>query len=145
MESAHALDPAHAKVASVPHRTMVPHQETELASSSLAKQAVPYEGVERRKHVRTAKTLEIDVQPLNSRLEHVGEPFFAITRDISQGGLSFLCSRKPDFAKAVISLVDGAGPGIVCRVCNHSVIDTTSGTSVILTNVQFMHLYQANR
>ena len=111
----------------------------------MGKLAAPYDGAERRKQVRVPKTLEINVQPLDSQLDRVGEPFFAITRDISQGGLSFLCSRKPDSAKAVISLVNGAGPGIVCRICNHSVIDTTSGDNVILTNVQFMHLYRAGR
>jgi hypothetical protein len=49
----------------------------------------PLEG-NRRGDTRTPRSLVLTVQPLNQRLEPVGESFRAVTRDISETGMGFL-------------------------------------------------------
>jgi hypothetical protein len=104
-----------------------------------------YRGVERRASPRVPKTLEISVQPLDDQMREAGPPFFAITRDISQGGLAFLSGRQLDCEKAVIALQDGIAPGVVCRICNQSVLHGTGIEEVWLANVQFLYVYRRRR
>src|SRR6266705_3263207 len=46
-----------------------------------------YAGPERRMHLRYPITLPVKVTPLTDELEPCGEPFIAVTRDVSVGGL----------------------------------------------------------
>ena len=120
----------------------VPRSAGGLHESPLVQSASGFRGPDRRVAPRIPRTLEISVQPLDVQLVEVGTPFFAITRDISQGGLAYLSSRKADFEKAVVALNEGIGPGIVCRICNTSIIHRSGRDEVWLTNVQFLHLHQ---
>ena len=81
------------------------------------------------------------MQPLDDQLAAKGESFFAITRDISNGGLAYLSSNEVDFEKAVITIKDGAGSGILCRICNHSTVHHGDNVQVGLTNVQFLSVW----
>ena len=108
-------------------------------SSSVSRQSATKDG-QKTASRRIPRTLEIWVQPLNEQLEESGSPFFAITRDISQGGLAYLSSRSADFEKAVVSINDGIAPGIVCRICNSSVIHSSGVEEFCLTNVEFLFL-----
>lgn len=107
--------------------------------------ATDFQGPERRASRRIPRTLEISVQPLDEQLEEAGRPFFAITRDISQGGLSFLSSQRATFKKAVVSINDGIAPGIVCRICNSSVIHSSGSDDVCLTNVEFLFVHKRRK
>jgi len=104
-----------------------------------------YQGCERRVNRRIPRSLEISVQPLSDQMVEFGKPFFAITRDISQGGLAYLSSRQANFEKAIISLNDGIAPGIVCRICNSSVIHCSGMEEVCLTNVEFMYVHKRRK
>lgn len=117
-------------------------ESTWLGTTPLVQAGTTYEGPERRSSPRIPKSLEISVQPLDEKLAECGQPFFAITRDISQGGLAYLSSRKAGCEKAVISLNNGIAPGIVCRICNDSVLHCTGMESVWLTNVEFLHVHR---
>lgn len=112
---------------------------------SLLQSVDSYDGPERRASRRIPRTLEISVQPLDDKMAESGQAFFAITRDISQGGLAYLSSRRADFEKAVISVNDGIAPGIVCRICNSSVIHSCGLEEFSLTNVEFLHLYKRRK
>ncbi|MCO8125200.1 PilZ domain-containing protein [Stieleria sp. TO1_6] len=124
--------------------------ETSAAPETSASDAVAgallhgvlHDGVERRQDTRIPSSLEIVVQPLDEQMEELGEPFFAITRDISQGGLAYLSSTFAEFENAVVSLRKGLSPGILCRICNCSVIHTIGIEKVCLTNVQFLAVHQ---
>lgn len=104
-----------------------------------------YTGPERRASRRIPRTLEISVQPMDLQMKESGRPFFAITRDISQGGLAFLSSQKSDFEKAVVSLNDGVAPGIVCRICHSSLVHSSGSEEVWLTNVEYLHLHRPRK
>lgn len=104
-----------------------------------------YTGPERRLSRRIPKSLEISIQPLSESMEQSGKSFFAITRDVGQGGLAYLSSEQADFEKAVISLNDGIGPGIVCRVCGSTVIHSSPKGEVCLTNVEFLYVYRRRK
>lgn len=121
------------------------HAPADFQSHSLVQSATEYTGPERRASRRIPRTLEISVQPLDFKLNEKGDAFFAITRDISQGGLAFLSSRKADFEKAVVSLNEGIGPGIVSRVCNTTLIHGSGPEEVWLTNVEFLHVYRRRK
>lgn len=114
----------------------------DTAVESLLDATQQYHGPERRASRRVPRTLEISVQPLNDKLAEIGQPFFAITRDISQGGLAYLSSRRADFDKAVVAINDGIAPGIVCRICNSAVIHSSGMEEFCLTNVEFLHVYK---
>ena len=124
---------------------MNPTQLIESGIDSLLESAHSYDGPERRASRRIPRTLEISVQPLDDQMVETGSPFFAITRDISQGGLAYLSSRRADFEKAVVSLNEGIAPGIVCRICNNSVIHSSGLEEFSLTNVEFLFLYKRRR
>ena len=111
-----------------------------LTKAPLVQAGTGYDGSERRSSPRIPKSLEISVQPLAHNLIESGLPFFAITRDISTGGLAYLSSRQAGCEKALISLNDGVAPGIVCRICNESLLHCTGPEKVWLTNVQFLHV-----
>ncbi|QEF96496.1 hypothetical protein Mal15_05240 [Stieleria maiorica] len=113
--------------------------------ASLIQSTGGYRGPDRRASRRIPRTLEITVQPLDVQLNEWARPFFAITRDVSQGGLAYLSSQKADFEKAVVSLNDGIAPGIVCRICNTSLVHSLGKEEVWLTNVQFLHVYQRRK
>ncbi|MEM6474190.1 MAG: hypothetical protein AAF802_31925 [Planctomycetota bacterium] len=99
-----------------------------------------YIGAERRRKRRLPRTLEIRVQPLDDQLNERGDSFFAITRDISQGGLAYLSSRKADFERAIISLNEGLAPRVVCRIRGNSMVHTSGmRQQVWLTNVEFLY------
>ncbi|MEO1615185.1 MAG: hypothetical protein AAFV88_05005 [Planctomycetota bacterium] len=99
-----------------------------------------YVGLERRRKRRLPRTLEINVQPLDDQLNERGDAFFAITRDISQGGLAYLSSQKADFERAIISLNEGLAPRVVCRIRNNSMVHTNGlREQVWLTNVEFLY------
>ncbi|MCA9138231.1 MAG: PilZ domain-containing protein [Planctomycetales bacterium] len=124
---------------------MTSTQSIDPGVESLLHSADSYDGPERRASRRIPRTLEISVQPLDDKMIESGAPFFAITRDISQGGLAYLSSRRADFDKAVISVNQGIAPGIVCRICNSSVIHSCGLEEFCLTNVQFLHLYKRRK
>ena len=107
--------------------------------------ASAYIGPERRASRRIPRTLEISVQPMDLQMKEAGRSFFAITRDISQGGLAFLSSQKSDFEKAVVSLNDGIAPGIVCRICHSSLVHSSGPEEVWLTNVEYLHLHRPRK
>ena len=115
---------------------------TGLDADPLVQSTKEYGGRERRASRRIPRSLEITVQPLDDQMIEYGEPFFAITRDISQGGLAYLSSRQADFEKAVVAINDGIAPGIVCRICNSSVIHTSGMEKFCLTNVEFLFVHQ---
>jgi hypothetical protein len=117
----------------------------ELRASPLVRAGTGYHGPERRSNPRIPKSLEISVQPLDEKLVERGQPFFAITRDISQGGLAYLSSREAGCERALIKLNDGIGPAIVCRICNDSLLHCAGLDKVWLTNVQFLHVDRRHR
>lgn len=84
------------------------------------------------------QSLEITVQPLDDDFAPRGESYFAITRDVSEGGLSFLASKSADFEYAMISLNDVVAPAFLCRVCNTSSIDCTGPQKFSLTNLEYV-------
>ncbi|MFK7767071.1 MAG: hypothetical protein AB8B55_07595 [Mariniblastus sp.] len=49
---------------------------------------------DRRKNVRTTRTLVLAIQPLDEKLNPVGRPFNANTRNVSQRGIGFLHSAE---------------------------------------------------
>lgn len=116
-----------------------------LDADPLVQSAGSYSGMERRARRRTPRSLEISVQPLDDQMVESGEPFFAITRDISQGGLSYLSSHAMDFERAVVALNDSIAPGIVCRICNSSVIHSSGIEKFCLTNVEFLYVHRPSK
>lgn len=115
-----------------------------LDVDSLLRDAHGYAGLERREANRVPRTLEIFVQPLDNQMAPKGDAFFAVTRDISNGGLAYLSSHEVDFEKAVITIKDGAGSGILCRICNHSTVHQCENAQVGLTNVQFLSVWRGD-
>lgn len=116
-----------------------------LDSDPLVQSAGNYKGPERRSRSRIPRSLEISVQPLDDQMIESGDPFFAITRDISQGGLAYLSSHAATFSRAIVSLNDGIAPGIVCRICNSSVIHSGGTENICLTNVEFLFVHRPQK
>ena len=50
----------------------------------------PSDDDDRRNNTRVPRSLVLAVQPLNQQGDPVGEPFKAVTRDVSEQGLGFL-------------------------------------------------------
>ncbi|MEL6106588.1 MAG: hypothetical protein AAFU85_11140, partial [Planctomycetota bacterium] len=66
--------------------------------------------------------------------------FFAITRDISHGGLAYLSPRKAGFELAVIHMEDEGWSGeVVCRVCHSMLVHTSELEEVYLTNLEYLY------
>jgi hypothetical protein len=49
-----------------------------------------YDGPDRRAENRHVIALQVRVMPLDEELEQIGEPFIAMTKDISRKGISFI-------------------------------------------------------
>ena len=98
-----------------------------------------YQGPERRKHKRTPRTFGIIVEPLDLDDETTDRSIFAITRDISEGGLSFFSPFEADYEMALISLEEATSRGVVSRVCSSTLIHESQLESVYLTCVEFLY------
>lgn len=115
---------------------------------SLLQIAGLYRGTERRGASRYEISLGIKIQPLDRELLNAGSEFCGITREISQGGLSFLSSYPGNFRMAILSLQNSDSitdnlerhdlTSLVCRVCSTSLLHSNSVEKVYLTNVEFM-------
>ncbi|QDT11813.1 hypothetical protein [Planctomycetes bacterium K23_9] len=98
-----------------------------------------YRGAERRRDRRVPKSVGIVVQPLSPLQSELGREFFAITRDVSRGGLAFLSPRKADYEMAVLSLEDDMTRLVVSRICNCNLIHANELEEVYLTSVEFLY------
>ena len=99
----------------------------------------PSFNAERRKHRRIPRSLGILVQPLNERHDEIDDAFFAITRDVSPGGLAFLSPHFTDFDVAVISLEEDISRSVVARICGCNLIHASEVEQVYLTGVEFLY------
>ena len=108
-------------------------------SGSLFKNLGAKQASERRRSKRVPQSIGILVQPLDQYLAELSEPFFAITRDPSQGGLSFLSPQHSSFGFALISPADQGQGEVVCRICNSAIVHETQNEHVYLTNVEYLY------
>ena len=106
---------------------------------SLFSSTIHYDGNERRRHKRVPRCLGIVVQPLNDQQSELSEPFFAITRDISRGGLSFVSSQKCTFELASISIENDPTKDVICAVRASNLIVASEVEDVYLTCVEFIY------
>ncbi len=95
--------------------------------------------IERRKHKRVPRSFGILVQPMDNHHDLLEDSFFAITRDLSPGGLAYLSSHVADFEIAVISLEEDISRSVVARVSNSSLIHASEVEQVYLTGVEFLY------
>jgi c-di-GMP-binding flagellar brake protein YcgR len=118
-----------------------PTQAASTAGSSVFLKASRrnYRGVERRRDRRVPKSVGILVQPLSQDQVSQGDEFFAITRDISKGGLAFLSPRQATFDMAVLSLEEEPSRMVISRICNSSLIFANELEEVYLTSVEFLY------
>ncbi len=116
-------------------------QAASTAGSSLFLKAAQssYQGPERRRERRIPKSIGIIVQPLTAMQTEAGEEFFAITRDVSRGGLAFLSPRRCDFELVVLSLQHDRSRMVVGRICNCNLIHASEHEEVYLTSVEFLY------
>ncbi|MEO1524805.1 MAG: PilZ domain-containing protein [Planctomycetota bacterium] len=95
---------------------------------------------EQRRFRRVPRSVGIVVQPLDEALHESDKAFFAITRDISHGGLAYLSPRYADFDIAVVHMEDEGWSGeVVCRVCNSALVHTNELEQVYLTNLEYLY------
>ena len=134
---------------SVPHPSLISigeiRMQTQYANavstdsvSSLFPVVSKYQGKNRRKHRRTPASVGIVVQALNAGGETT-DSFFAITRDISLGGLGFLSSRPAEFDMALVTTQADPTRGVVVRICSCNLIQKTDQESVYLTSAEFLY------
>lgn len=71
-----------------------------------------WNGKERRQDVRVTVCLPVTVQPLDTDFEPVGEPFKAITRNLSGGGIGLLNDEPIDTDYVLVTLRNRAGDEI---------------------------------
>jgi c-di-GMP-binding flagellar brake protein YcgR len=118
-----------------------PFQAASTAGSSIFLKASrrKYRGVERRRDRRIPKSVGIMVQPLSLHQEHLGNEFFAITRDVSNGGLAFLSPFRAEYEMAVLSLEEDPSRMVISRVCNCNLIFANELEEVYLTGVEFLY------
>jgi hypothetical protein len=69
-----------------------------------------YRGEEKRSKPRRQVTAPLIVQPLNEKSQPLGEPFRALTRDISTEGIGFLHTRKVDAPLAALEIENPQAP-----------------------------------
>ncbi|MGB7344090.1 MAG: hypothetical protein WBD20_07745 [Pirellulaceae bacterium] len=98
-----------------------------------------FRGPERRRDRRIPKSVGILVQPLGLDQLSLGDEFFAITRDVSRGGLAFLSPQKANFEMAILALKDEPSRLVISRVCNCSLIHANELEQVYLTSVEFLY------
>ena len=95
---------------------------------------------EQRRHRRVPRSVGIVIQPLDDSLQESAASFFAITRDVSHGGLAYLSSRYADFELAVVHMEDEGWEGeVVCRVCNSALVHANELEKVYLTNLEYLY------
>jgi PilZ domain len=70
-----------------------------------------YSGSERRTNLRYPITMPVKATPLNSRQQPCGEPFLAVTRDISVGGLCMYHLEHVAASYLELELANGNGNG----------------------------------
>ena len=96
-------------------------------------------GKERRRHKRIPKSIGILIEPLDEDQLTTDRAFFAITRDISKGGLGFLSSEYADYEMVLISREDDPTRAVVCRVCDCCLVHKNEFEEVYLTCVEFLY------
>lgn len=97
------------------NRTGVVAPSAELirfAKEAGAKQR-PYEAAERRSEVRRAIAVPVLAQPLDDEGTLVGEPFMAVTRDLSPSGLAMFHTRPVSARRLLVEYSDFIGDS--CR------------------------------
>ncbi len=94
---------------------------------------------DKRLHKRVPRSIGILVQPMDAEEQANSEEFFAITRDISQAGLSFLSSFESRFEFESIMIADQPGREVICRTCYSSIIVKNQNEDVYLTGVEFLY------
>lgn len=108
-------------------------------TESLYQSLVKFKGKEKRRHPRIPRSVGIIVQPLDIHMAATDQPFLAITRDVSEGGLSYVSDTPATFDMAVITLNDDRSREIICRICGTGLIFANEFDEVFLTNVEFLH------
>jgi len=83
-----------------PEKGTRPPQGAFKLADRLARESIE----EMREFQRHKLTVEVEVHPLNSKFEPVGEGFVAVTQDISTGGLGFIHTRAVNDKLLCISL-----------------------------------------
>lgn len=98
-----------------------------------------YEKDDRRRNKRVPRSIGITVDPIDAEEQPQGEAFFAITRDLSRKGLSFVSPVEAPFEYACITLQDQPGREVICRVCYSNLIVKSEREDVYLTGVEFLY------
>lgn len=85
------------------------------------------------------RSVGITVMPIDAQEQQQTDEFFAITRDLSRSGLSFVSPLESFFEFACISLKDQPGREVICRVCYSNLIVKSEREDVYLTGVEFLY------
>ena len=72
---------------------------------------------DRREETRICRSLSLVIQPLNENFHPVGDPFWALSRDINQQGLGFVNPDPVDHDFVRISICSYQAT-VVARVCH---------------------------
>ena len=76
----------------------------------------------RRRARRVPRSLTLKIQPLNMDFLPDGEPFFAISRDISKNGIGFVNSEPLRHEYVRIGIPEQTDQTVIARICyNHSI------------------------
>jgi len=92
----------------------------------------------RRKSRREPRSISLRIQPLDLDFCPDGEPFWAVSRDISSGGLGFVNSEPLQHEFVRIGLFDQAAT-MIARVCHSTSIGVKY--PLFLVGVQFLDEY----
>lgn len=95
---------------------------------------------ERRKSVRIPRTMSLLVQTLtDDEKDMVGDPFFAISRDVSGGGMGFISPVQIEASVVEVSFHQLTCRRIVSRVCHSSFCQDDGQQHLYLTGVEFLY------
>ena len=97
-----------------------------------------FRGKDRRRHKRIPRSIGITVQPLDVEHMECAHSFFAITRDISVGGLAYMSPNVTESELVMLTLESDPSRGVVSRVCGSSLIHANEYERVFLTSVEFL-------
>lgn len=71
-----------------------------------------YVGTQKRASPRHRITMEVAAVPLDELLRPIGDPFIALTRDISAGGISLVHTRRVAAPYLLLKLDNGGGVAV---------------------------------
>lgn len=92
----------------------------------------------RRQNRRNPRSVSLRIQPLDLDFCHDGEPFWAVSRDVSNGGLGFINSEPIQHEYVRIGLFEEEAT-MIARVCHSTSIGVQY--PLYLVGVQFLDEY----